>query len=215
MEDSRNEVIKKLWFGKKPEEVLAKRFKIFILISIALIALSKYLYMIDLTIPNLETIIPTLVVMGSFSVFTRSRRLSKIKKYFGFIALASVFITDMVFWGFRPIYLFTWPGFILAWLIGKRSDFSFLDNTKEIMFGASLDTASSILFFDVFTAFGTWLFWHPMTLRSLVKVYMLQVPFTLYHLSSLIFVFPLVMTVKVLTRAEVPESLKTPRGIPQ
>ncbi len=195
---------RKLWRGKNPDEILAKRFKIFVIIGISLIAVSKLLYLSGITIPNIELITPTLVIIGAFSLYTgSSRRWSKINRYFGFLALASVFSIDVIFWGFRTIYLFTWPGFLICWIIGMKKDFSFFDKFSNLAVEATFTAAIAIVFFDVFTAFGTWALWRPITLTALYEVYIAQIPFTLYHLGSLIFVPPLVGLGKMMNRVKV------------
>lgn len=210
--DFRIWLTRKIWWGRSPDEILAKRFKLFVIIGISLIAVSKLLYLAGITIPNLELIIPTLVVVGAFSLYTGPSELwSKVNRYFGVLALIAVFFIDVFFWGFRSIYLFTWPGFILCWLIGLRKDFSFFDKFSDLAFEATFIAAIGIILFDVFTAFGTWFLWRPLTLTALFGVYMAQIPFTFYHLASLIFVPPLVGLGKIMTRVEVrvPVAAKT------
>lgn len=190
--------------GRNPDETLAKRFKLFVAVGIFLIGISKLLYLLGITIPNIELVIPTLVVMGAFSFYTgRSEKWSKLNRYFGILALISVFLIDFLFWGFRRIYLFTWPSFIVCWIIGMRKDFSFFDKFSDLAVKATLTAAVAILVFDFVTAFGTWLLWRSMTLTALYGVFIAQIPFTLYHLGSLIFVPPLVGLGKIMGRVKV------------
>lgn len=204
----KNWLINKIWMGRNPDETLAKRFRIFVIISILLITISKLLYLADITIPNLELITPTLVTIGSFSIYAgRSEVFYNLKKYFGFLALIGVSAIDLLFWGFRNIYFFTWPGFIIAWLIGKRiNDLSFLDKFSKTLPITAITTAIAIVVFDIVTAFGFWLMtpFYPMTLSALLGVYIAQIPFTLYHLTSLVFVPPLISLGRVLSRVKVP-----------
>lgn len=205
---------RKVWFGRNPDETLAKRFKLFVVVGIALIGASKLLYLAGLTIPNIELVIPTLVVVGAFSLYTgESKKWNKLTRYFGVFALLSVFLIDFFFWGFRKIYLFTWPAFIVCWIIGTRKDFSFFDKFSDLAVEATLTAAVAILAFDFVTAFGTWLLWHSMTLTALYGVYIAQIPFTLYHLGSLIFVPPLVALGKIMGRVKVRAQASTKAAV--
>lgn len=99
--------------------------------------------------------------------------------------------------GWQNIFIFTWSGFVMMALIGRL-----LKNEKHKVslkfFG--LFTGFGLLgtlLYDIWTAFGCWLLFHPHTLSSLFLVYVLQIPFTIYHLfSTLLFSasigFPLV-----------------------
>lgn len=202
--DFRFWLTKKLWLGDNPDQTLSKRFKLFIVIGITLIASSKLLHLAGLPIPNIELIIPTLVVVGAFSFYTgASRKWEKTRKYFGIIALISVFIIDITFWGFRKIYLFTWPGFLICWYLGIRKDFDFYEKFSDLAVEATITAAIAIILFDVFTAVGFWMLWRPITLGALYAVFIAQIPFTLYHLGSLIFVPPLVGFGKMAQRVKV------------
>lgn len=195
---------REVWLGRNPDKTLAKRFKLFVVISIALIASSKLLYFAGLTVPNLEIITPTLVVVGAFSLYTgRDEKWDSISKYFGVLALISVFLLDVFVWGFRKIYMFTWPAFIICWVVGLRKDLSFFDKFSDLALEATITTTVAIILFDVFTASGFWLMYRSLTLGSLYGVFMAQIPFTLYHLTSLIFVPPLVGMGKAMSRVRV------------
>ncbi|KXA94109.1 hypothetical protein AKJ65_05380 [candidate division MSBL1 archaeon SCGC-AAA259E19] len=201
----------KLWYGGNPDETMAKRFKLFVGVAVLLIGVSKLLYLTGVTLPNVELIIPTLVVVGAFSLYTGGgKNWEKVRKYFGLIALLSVLLIDLVFWGFKTIYLFTWPAFVLCWFLGMRKDLSFFDKFSDLAVKATLTGAVAILAFDMITAFGTWLLWRPLTLGALYGVYAAQVPFTFYHLASLIFIPPLVGFGKIVSRVKmkVPVAVK-------
>ena len=198
-------ITRKLWMGRDPDETLAKHFKIFVVIAITLAGVSKLIYLSGTTIPNIELIIPTLVVIGVFTPLYAgpSEAWTKVNKYFGLLILPLIFIIDLLFWGFDKIYLFTWSGFALIWVTAAKKDLSFFDKFSDLAFEATVTAAAAILFFDIFTAFGTWLLWRSLTLTTLYEVYMLQIPFTLYHLASLIFVPPLVWFGKKISRVKV------------
>ena len=196
----------KLFGGETSERVLAKRIKIFVLIGIVFIAISKLLYLRGLMpFPNFELIVPTLVVIGSFSLYCGSTKSWRyLTRYFGIIALVSVFIIDLCFWGLQPIYVFTWSGFIVCWVIGLQNKLSMFDRFKKLLYRATLTAAVAILIFDVWTAFGSWLGWGEKSLAGLAAIYLAQIPFTLYHLASLIFVPPLVGLGKLMVKVKVP-----------
>ena len=192
----------KLWGVGAPERVLARRIKIFVLIGIVFIAISKLLYLRGLTpFPNFELIIPTLVVVGSFSLYCGPTRFWRgLTRYFGLIALLSVFIIDLAFWGFLPIYAFTWLGFIFCWLLGMRNKLSMFDKFKTLLGRTMLTAAVAIILFDVWTG----LIGHTLTTGVPLWVAFLgQIPFTVYHLASLVFVPPLVGLGKMLARVKI------------
>lgn len=192
----------KLWGVGAPERVLTRRIKIFVLIGIVFIAMSKFLYLYKLTpVPNFELIIPTLVVVGSFSLYCGPTRFWRgVTRYFGLIALLSVFVIDLTFWGFLPIYAFTWLGFIFCWLLGMRNKLSMFDKFKILLGRAMLTAVVAIILFDVWTG----LIGHTLTTGvSLWVAFLGQIPFTLYHLTSLVFVPPLVGLGKMLARVKI------------
>ena len=193
----------KLFRGETSERVLAKRIKIFVLIGIVFIAISKLLYLRGLMpFPNFELIIPTLVVIGSFSLYCGSTKPWRyLTRYFGIIALVSVFLIDIAFWGLLPIYVFTWSGFILCWLIGLKNKLSMFDKFKTLLGRMLLTAAIAIIIFDIWTG----LIGHSLTTgASLWAAFLGQIPFTLYHLASLIFVPPLVGLGKLMVKVKVP-----------
>jgi hypothetical protein len=193
----------KLWGGETSERVLAKRIKIFVLAGIMFIAISKLLYLRGLMpFPNFELIVPTLIVIGSFSLYcggTKSWRY--LTRYFGIIALVSVFIIDLSFWGFQPIYFFTWSGFVICWLIGLQNRLSMFDKFKKLLWRTTLTAAVAIIIFDVYTGVFGWSLVHG---TGLVAAFLAQIPFTLYHLCSLIFIPPLVGLGKLMVKVKVP-----------
>jgi len=196
----------KLFGGESSERVLAKRIKIFVLMGIVFIAISKLLYLRGLMpFPNFELIVPTLVVIGSFSLYCGSTKSWRyLTRYFGIIALVSVFIIDIAFWGFLPIYAFTWSGFVVCWLIGLQNKLSMFDRFKKLLYRTMLTAAIAIIIFDIWTG----LVGHVLTTgTSLGVAFLGQIPFTLYHLASLIFVPPLVGLGKLMVKVKVPVSV--------
>ncbi|MEM3402107.1 MAG: DUF6580 family putative transport protein [Candidatus Hadarchaeales archaeon] len=193
---------------KNMEKVLSVRIKIFVIVGLILAATSKFLYISRLTpFPNFELIIPTLVVIGSFSLPcgpSKSWRL--VTRYFGAFALLGVFLADLAIWGPLPIYAFTWSGFLVCWLIGMRNRLSLFDRFKKLLWRTTLAAAIAILIFDIWTAFGSWLGWGEKSLPGLVAIYLAQIPFTIYHLTSLVFVPPLVGLGKLMVKIKIPVS---------
>ena len=200
----------KLFGGENPESVLAKRIKIFVLIGIVFIAMSKLLYLRGLTpFPNFELIIPALVAIGSFSLYTGGNKFWRgVTRYFGITALVSVFLIDIGFWGLRKIYIFTWSGFIICWLLGMRNKLSMFDKFKKLLWRTTFTAAIAILIFDIYTAFG----WALVSSTGLATVFLNQIPFTLYHFCSLIFVPPLVGLGKAMVKVKVPIPVAVPVG---
>ena len=195
-------VSEKIWGGRTSDEVLAKRFKIFVLIGILLISISKLLYLAGITFPNLELVIPTLVVIGSFSLYCGGTKFWQgMTRYFGIIALVSVFLIDVVVWGIRPIYVFTWSGFIICWLLGMRNKLSMFDKFKKLLWRTTLTAAIAIIAFDIYAGVFGWSLVHGTTLAA---AFLAQIPFTFYHLCSLIFIPPLVGLGKLMVKVKVP-----------
>lgn len=199
----------KFFGGRTPAEVLARRFKLFVLICIALIAVSKLLYLRGILPANVELIIPTLIVIGSLSLPCGPTKFWRmVTRYFGLIALTSVMLIDMLpiwpgkhYWGPHPIYVLTWSGFIFCWLLGMRHKLSMFDRFKSLLWRTTLTAAAAIIMFDLYTGvFG----WSLVMGTGLVAAFLAQIPFTLYHLCSLIFVPPLVGLAKVMVKVKVP-----------
>lgn len=202
---TRLKIAEKIWGGRSPDEVLAKRYKLFVLLMIFLIAISTLIKEVGITYPNIELIIPTLIVVGSFSLYCGSSKFWRyLNRYFGVVTLVSVYLIYLASHGFLPIYAFTWSGFVLAWFLGMRNKLSLFDGYKKLLFHTTLAAAIAILAFDIWTAFGSWLGWAPKTVTGLTMIYINQIPFTLYHFASLIFVPPLVGLGKLLVRVKVP-----------
>lgn len=199
---ARRKIAEKIWGGRTPDEVLSKRFKIFVLIAIFLIAISKPLYASGVTFPNFELIIVTTVVVGSFSLYCGPTRFwRRVTRYFGVIVLATVFIVDIALWGFHSIYLFTWSGFLIVWVWAMRNKLSMFDKFKKLLWRTMLTAAAAIIIFDIYTGI---IGWSVLGGAGLLTAFLGQIPFTLYHLSSLIFVPPLVGLGKAIVRVKVP-----------
>lgn len=208
----RRKIAEKIWGGRTPDEVLSKRFKIFVFIGIFLIGMfAVYRYFIGITfLPNFEWIIPVLVVTGSFSLYCGPSKFWRtVTRYFGVLAVISAFIVWFIMYGILPIHAFVWSGFIFAWLLAMRNKLSMFNKFKKLLWRTTLTAAIAIILFDVWTG----LVGSSLTMGgSLWIVFLGQIPFTLFHLASLVFVPPLVGLGKLLVRVKVPVPVATRVG---
>lgn len=199
----RRKIAEKIWGGRTPDEVLSKRFKIFVFIGIFLIGMfAVYRYFIGITfLPNFEWIIPVLVVTGSFSLYCGPSKFWRIvTRYFGVLAVISAFIVWFIMFGILPIHVFVWSGFIFAWLLAMRNKLSMFNKFKKLLWRTTLTAAIAIILFDVWTG----IIGSPLTMGgSLWIVFLGQIPYTLFHLVSLVFVPPLVGLGKMMVRVKI------------
>lgn len=194
--------------------MLSKRIKIFAVLGFAFIAINKFTLSRFSPLPNLEMIIPTICVMGCFPLYCgRGKFWGSLTRYFGVVALVSVFLADLWVWGFRPIYAFTWSGFVICWFFAARRKLFMFGRLKHLLWHSVLTTAVAIIIFDVYTCFGWAFLTGARTLAGLAAVFLAQIPFTLYHLSSLTFVPPLVGLAKLLIRVRVPVPAAVPVAV--
>ena len=163
---------------------------------------SKLLYLAGFLLPNLELVVPSLVVLGSVSLpFAPSRRAAWFTRYFGLLPLGGVFIVDLLCWGPNRIYLFTWSGFLFCWALAYLNRLSVFDRLSHLLWRTTLTAAAAIILFDVWTG----LIGFPLlTGVSFTAALLGQIPFTLRHLLSLGFVPPLLLLGKLLVRVPVP-----------
>lgn len=77
---------------------------------------------------------------------------------------------------------------------------SMFDKFKKLLWRTTLTAAVGILIFDIYTASG----WALVSGTGLVTVFLAQIPFTLYHFCSLIFVPPLVGLGKAMVKVKIP-----------
>jgi len=82
-----------------------------------------------------------------------------------------------------------------------RHKLSMFDRFKSLLWRTTLTAAVAIIIFDLFTGV---LGWSLVTSTGLVTVFLSQIPFTLYHLCSLLFVPPLVGLAKVMVKVKIP-----------
>ncbi len=86
---------------------------------------------------------------------------------------------------------FTWSGMVIAGFIGAATGRRRILFTTRSMALIATVSIPATLAYDVWTAFGDWLFIAGPRGVSLGTVYYLQVPFTLIHLASSIVFVPL------------------------
>jgi len=200
-------ITRSLWGGETPEEILSKRYRLFVVIGMGLISLfAIYRFFVGMDfLPNTEWIIPVLVVTGSFSLYCGSSRAWKIvTKYFGIWAVISAFIVWFITYGILPIHFFCWTGFVIVWLSSMQTKLSFSHRFSKLVLRTMLTAALAIIIYDVWTG----LIGHSLvTGTSIWVAFIGQIPFTLRHLTSLFFVPPLVGLGKLLVRVPVPVSV--------
>lgn len=117
------------------------------------------------------------------------------------VPLGVLFLSDL-YYGNTSIFLFTWSGFVLVGLLGyfakKRVPF-----TIKSIFPVMGLGIGSVLLYDFWTNFGCWLIWYPATPNGFLTCYILALPFTIWHILSILLVLPLlylsVITIKTMT----------------
>ena len=204
-------ISEKIWGGRTPDEVLSKRYKLFVFFGIFLIGMfAVYRYFIGITfLPNFEWIIPVLVVTGSFSLHLGPSKFWRtVTRYFGVLSVISAFIVWFIMFGILPIHAFVWSGFVFAWLFAMRKKLSMFDKFKTLLGHTLVTTAFAILLFD----FWTGVVGFSLLYTSLWAAFIGQIPFTFYHLCSLVFVPPLVGLGKLLVKVKVPISVPVAVG---
>jgi len=143
-----------------------------------------------LRVANVETVLAASMLAGAFLGW----------RYALFVTIAVMGISDAVVYALGyggelgapaivGITAFTWSGMVFAGFVGAATGRRrVLFTTRSMALLATVSVPATLLF-DVWTAFGDWLFIAGPHGRSLVTVYAFQIPFTLIHLaSSLVFV---------------------------
>ncbi len=145
-----------------------------------------------LRVANVETVLAASMLAGAFLGW----------RYAMLVTLAVMGVSDAVVYalgdggefGLRAILgitAFTWSGMAFAGFIGAATGRRrVLLTTRSMALLATVSIPATILF-DVWTAFGDWMFIAGPRGVSLVTVYYLQIPFTLIHLASSIVFVPL------------------------
>jgi len=143
---------------------------------------------------NLNGITQPLFMMDLFFIIAIIAILSGLllnSYYAFFIPLSVMAITDLII-GNNFIFIFTWSGFamigVIFYLIKSKNKFT-IKNTP-FLFGASIGT---ILLYDLWTNFGSFLGVYPKTLTGLTLCYTVAIPFTLWHMLSTTIAFGLIV----------------------
>ena len=134
--------------------------------------------------PNFETVM--------VSIFLASMLLPLSMSFV--VTISIIFLSDLYlgYFGTSKIIIFTYSGFILVSLITSR----FKDQIKGNYNSNTVYkfSATGIIFagiYDVWTNFGVFLLSYELTLENLILVYILGIPFMIYHLLSSIVTFSL------------------------
>ena len=145
-----------------------------------------------LRVANVETVLAVSMLAGAFLGW----------RYSLLVTLAVMGISDALIYalgyggelgvmGILGITAFTWSGMVFAGLVGAATGRrKVLFTTRSMALLATVSIPATLLF-DVWTAFGDWLFIAGPRGLSLATVNYLQIPFTLIHLASSIVFVPL------------------------
>lgn len=135
--------------------------------------------------PNFETVM--------VSVFLASMLLPLSMSFIVTISIIGFSDLYLGYFGTSKIIFFTYSGFLLVSLITSKFKNHIKGNySSNTVYKFS---ATGIIFagiFDVWTNFGVFLLSYETTLENLVLVYILGIPFMIYHLLSSIMTFSLV-----------------------
>ena len=140
--------------------------------------------------PNIETVM--------VSVFLASMLLPR---HISVITSLAIIVLSDWYLGYLPnsgnilasIVVFTYSGFLLVnifgvkiqnWISGKFGSCAVL-----IFSGAGISFA---LIYDIWTNFGVWFLNYDHTLENLITVYLLGIPFMLYHMMSSVATFTMI-----------------------
>lgn len=108
---------------------------------------------------------------------------------YAFVAPLTLMVLSDLILGIYEIAIFTWSGFAIMGLSFTR--LRKLNGLSGRNVGTiTAHAALMVLFYDGWTAFGWWLIYYPHTMATLTLVYILQVPFTIKHLLSVMITVP-------------------------
>ena len=103
---------------------------------------------------------------------------------YGILVPLSIMAISDIYFGGGAILLFTWTGFAMMALIGYASK----NKSFSTYFGYGI---LSVIAYDIWTNFGSWLGWYPHTIDGFILCYTVAIPFMLWHLLSTIIALPL------------------------
>ena len=159
---------------------------------------------------NIETVLAVSMIAGAFLGW----------RYTMLVTVATMAISDAAIYALGAggefglaailgITAFTWSGMLFAGFIGAAAGRRrVLFTTGSIAVLATVSIPATLLY-DIWTAFGFWMFVAGPHGLSLASVYSLQIPFTLIHLASSIVFVPLFGTIFAWL-APAPEYIPTP-----
>lgn len=170
--------------GLRKDQALLKT-----VLALGLIAVGALGRILLLPYPNIETVLAASLLAGCV-----------LGGYYGAVVPISIMLLTDAYLAldegisftltgaWQSIFIFTWTGFLLVWLIGKLTGRSASLSLKSVGRLTAAGLMATIVY-DFYTATGWWYLFYPHTLNNLMTVYILQIPFTLMHLlSSSIFV---------------------------
>jgi len=145
-----------------------------------------------LNVANVETVLAASMLAGVFLGW----------RYALLVTISIMAITDVVIYamgwgdpfGLLPILgltAFTWSGMAFVGLIGSVAGRRRILFTTRSMAVLTVISIPATILYDVWTAFGDWLFIAGPRGVPLETVYFLQIPFTLVHIASSIIFVPL------------------------
>jgi hypothetical protein len=154
-------------------------------------AVGRLLLTTYLHVPNLETIMVASLLAGSL-LGGRYAVLVPL----GAVALSDAVLYATVYRGYDPstglgVSLFTGSGFAMAALLGRAVKPRMVLALRGVALVTTISIPATIAY-DLWTAFGEWLFLSRPLGWSLERVLQFQVPFTILHLISSLLLVPLV-----------------------
>ncbi len=179
------------------ENNLPKIFVAFLLILIGVlgrITLTELLPASPSIYLNLNGITQPLFMMDLFFLIAVISILSGLilgGVYTFLVPISAMAISDVIL-GNNWILLFTWSGFAIIGLLffALKSKNKFTVKKTPLLFGTSI---GSVLLYDLWTNFGSYLGWYPHTMNGLTLCFTVALPFMLWHLLSTTIAFALIV----------------------
>ena len=140
--------------------------------------------------PNFEVI----TIAAFIGIMLLDIRLAMFIPLIGMV-FSDILLGNPIFIGekMNQIVIFTYSGFALIALLGVLLKHKIKPNITSIKISSVLYIAGTgallVFLYDIWTNFGWWYIMYPLTGEALITVYMLGVPFMLYHLISAVATF--------------------------
>jgi hypothetical protein len=113
--------------------------------------------------------------------------------YFFIVPLVVMFVSDTII-GNTNIYIFTWSAYVVIGLVSLSTQ-KFFHKSKFKVFGITILSFLSVLFFYFWTNFGVWYLdqWgmYPRSLSGLIQAYVMGLPFLKYQMLGNLFFTPI------------------------